>query len=124
VGWGLRDPVFRQVFAAQLQPEASRKDWHAFDHLQRRTTTPENAARFLEQFAIIDVLDQARTIQCPTLVMHSLHDHRVPYRCAQQLTAAIKGSRLVTMASHNHLLTAQEPAWQTFLDEIEQFLRP
>jgi pimeloyl-ACP methyl ester carboxylesterase len=65
-GWGLQEPALRQVFASQIQPAGSLEDWIAFDHLQCRTTTPENAVRFREQFAAIDVLDQARTIQCPT----------------------------------------------------------
>ncbi|MDT5106548.1 MAG: hypothetical protein QOI25_4061, partial [Mycobacterium sp.] len=47
VGWGRDDPAFRQVFAAQFLPGGTRADWEAFDHLQRRTTSPENAVRFL-----------------------------------------------------------------------------
>ncbi|MEW5809731.1 MAG: alpha/beta fold hydrolase [Actinomycetota bacterium] len=121
-GWGRDDPAFRQVFAAQFQPDGSREEWNAFDELQRRTTTPENAARFLEQFAEVDVLDLARKIECPTLVMHSREDHRVPYWCAEQLTAAIAGARLVSLPSRNHLLTEDEPAWRLFLDEVDGFL--
>jgi pimeloyl-ACP methyl ester carboxylesterase len=109
------------VFASQIQPAGSLEDWIAFDQLHCRTTTPENAVRFLEQFAAIDVRDEARTIQCPTLVLHSRHDQRVPYQSAQQVRAAIKGTRLVPLASPNHLLTADEPAWQVFLDEVDRF---
>jgi hypothetical protein len=47
----------------------------------------------------------------------------VPYRCAQQLTELIPGARLVTLDSVNHLLTAHEPAWQVFLDEVHRFLQ-
>ncbi len=60
VGWGRDDPAFRQVFAAQFLPDGSRSDWAAFDQLQRRTTSPENAVRFLTQFAGIDVCRQAQ----------------------------------------------------------------
>ena len=55
VGWGRDDPAFRQVFAAQFLPDGTRADWDAFDQLQRRTTSPENAVRFLQEFAHIDV---------------------------------------------------------------------
>ena len=65
VGWGRDDPAFRQVFAAQFLPDGSRSDWAAFDQLQRRTTSPENAVRFLEEFGRIDVRDLARDVVVP-----------------------------------------------------------
>jgi pimeloyl-ACP methyl ester carboxylesterase/DNA-binding winged helix-turn-helix (wHTH) protein len=122
VGWGRDDPAFRQVFAAQFLPDGTRADWQAFDHLQRRTTSPENAVRFLEEFAKIDVRDLAEQVSCPTLIMHARDDHRVPMRYGEELAALIGDSRLVALASNNHLLTETEPAWQTFCSEIETFL--
>ena len=65
VGWGGDDPAFRQVFAAQFLPDGTRADWAAFDQLQRRTTSPENAVRFLEEFGRIDVREQARKVCLP-----------------------------------------------------------
>ena len=122
VGWGRDDPAFRQVFAAQFQPDGTRADWAAFDQLQRRTTSPENAVRFLEEFGRIDVCDLAREVSCPTLIMHSRDDHRVPMRYGEELAALIPDSRLVALASNNHLLTAAEPAWPVFLAEVDAFL--
>lgn len=122
VGWGRDDPAFRQVFAAQFLPDGTRADWAAFDQLQRRTTSPENAVRFLEEFARIDVRDQAGQVQCPTLILHSRADHRVPMRYGEELASLIADSRLVALSSNNHLLTATEPAWQVFCDELEAFL--
>lgn len=122
VGWGRDDPAFRQVFAAQFQPDGTRADWAAFDQLQRRTTSPENAVRFLEEFGRIDVRDLAREVACPTLIMHSRDDHRVPMRFGEELATLIGDTRLVTLASNNHLLTATEPAWQVFRAEVAAFL--
>ena len=122
VGWGRDDPAFRQVFASQFQPDGTRADWAAFDQLQRRTTSPENAVRFLEQFSRIDVRDEAREVTCPTLIMHSRDDHRVPMRYGEELAALIPNSRLVALSSNNHLLTATEPAWRMFCDEVDAFL--
>ncbi len=122
VGWGRDDPAFRQVFAAQFLPDGTRADWAAFDQLQRRTTSPENAVRFLEVFARIDVRDQAGQVQCPTLILHSRDDHRVPMRYGEELASLIPDSRLVALSSNNHLLTATEPAWRVFCDELEAFL--
>ncbi len=122
VGWGRDDPAFRQVFAAQFLPDGTRADWAAFDQLQRRTTSPENAVRFLEEFGRIDVRDEAQQVACPTLIMHSRDDHRVPMRFGEELAALIPDSRLVALSSNNHLLTAAEPAWQVFRAEVDAFL--
>ncbi|MGZ5363604.1 MAG: alpha/beta fold hydrolase [Mycobacterium sp.] len=122
VGWGRDDPAFRQVFAAQFLPDGSRSDWAAFDQLQRRTTSPENAVRFLEEFGRIDVRELARDVSCPALIMHSRDDHRVPLRFGEELASLIPDSRLVELSSNNHLLTASEPAWQVFRAEIDEFL--
>lgn len=122
VGWGRDDPAFRQVFAAQFCPDGTRSDWAAFDQLQRRTTSPENAVRFLAEFGRIDVRDLARAVACPTLIMHSRDDHRVPMRFGEELATLIPDSRLVALSSNNHLLTATEPAWQVFCSELHAFL--
>jgi pimeloyl-ACP methyl ester carboxylesterase/DNA-binding winged helix-turn-helix (wHTH) protein len=122
VGWGRDDPAFRQVFAAQFLPDGTRADWAAFDQLQRRTTSPENAVRFLTEFGRIDVCDDARNVACPTLVLHSRDDHRVPLRFGEELAALIPDAQLVTLHSNNHLLTGSEPAWQEFCAEVGAFL--
>lgn len=122
VGWGRDDPAFRQVFAAQFIPDGTRADWAAFDQLQRRTTSPENAVRFLEEFGRIDVRDEAGRVACPTLILHSRDDHRQPLRAAEELASLIPDSHLVALHSNNHLLTETEPAWRVFLEEVESFL--
>ena len=122
VGWGRDDPAFRQVFAAQFLPDGTRADWEAFDHLQRRTTSPENAVRFLQEFARIDVREMAARVVCPTLILHATDDRRVPMRYGEELAALIPDARLVALASNNHLLSETEPAWQVFLNEVRDFL--
>jgi hypothetical protein len=43
-------------------------------------------------------------------------------RYGEELAALIPDSRLVALASNNHLLTEAEPAWQVFRTELEAFL--
>jgi pimeloyl-ACP methyl ester carboxylesterase/DNA-binding winged helix-turn-helix (wHTH) protein len=124
VGWARDDPSFRQVFTSQFLPDGSREEWAAFDELQRRTISPGNAVAFLETFAGIDVTDAAARVRCPTLILHARDDHRVPLSAARELAALIPGSRFVPLAGRNHLLTAAEPAWPLFLDELTRFLAP
>jgi len=122
VAWRREDDSFRQVFASQFLPDASRELWDAFNRLQRTTTSTDNVVRFLDVFARIDVRDLLGQVRCPTLVVHSRDDLRVPGSQARELAARIPDARLLLLASRNHILTADEPAWATFLDEAREFL--
>ncbi|MFC5940206.1 alpha/beta fold hydrolase [Micromonospora harpali] len=122
VGWSHQDPRFLQVFASQFLPDGSRQDWEEFIAFQRRTTSPANGVRFLEEFAGIDVSTIAHRVACPTLILHSRDDGRVPATQATELAALIPDSRLVLLDSRNHLLTASEPAWGEFLAHVDAFL--
>jgi len=122
VGWRRDDESFRQVFASQFLPDGTAELWHAFNDLQRATTSVENVVKFLEVFARIDVLSVAATVRCPTLILHSRGDLRVPEAQARQLAALIPDSRLALLDSRNHILTENEPAWPVFLAEVDRFL--
>lgn len=122
VGWGRGDPSFRQVFTSQFLPDGTRSEWDEFNELQRRTISAENAARFLETFARIDVTDDARRVACPTFILHARDGHRVPAPSAREMATLIPGSRLVLLPGRNHLLTRSEPAWPMFLAETKRFL--
>jgi pimeloyl-ACP methyl ester carboxylesterase len=68
------------------------------------------------------VSDVAPQVQCPTLIVHSRGDLRVPEAQARELAALIPDSRLVLLESANHILTQDESAWSEFLEEIDRFL--
>ncbi|MEO1060794.1 MAG: alpha/beta fold hydrolase [Actinomycetota bacterium] len=122
VGWGIEDSSFMQVFATQFIPDGSREQWLEFTALQARTTSAANAVRFLETFAHIDVTGVAPVVECPTLLLHSRDELRVPAENARELASLIPGAELVSLPSRNHILQADEPAWPMFLDAVEGFL--
>ena len=122
LGWGRDDPAFRKVFAMQFMPNGTAEQWDRFEELQRRTTSPANAVRFLEAFGTLDVIDVATRLAVPTLVLHARHDLRSPLEEGRRLAALIPDSRFVTLESSNHLLLEDEPAWPRFLDAVESFL--
>jgi pimeloyl-ACP methyl ester carboxylesterase/DNA-binding winged helix-turn-helix (wHTH) protein len=122
LGWGREDPAFRRFFTSSFIPDASLELWESFAELLRRTISAENAARLLEIWADIDVTDEARQIGVPTLVMHARDELRVPLEQSRRLASVIPGARFVTLDSRNHLLRADEPAWEQFLAEVDGFL--
>jgi len=122
LGWGRDEPTFRQFFSSQFMPDASRELWDAFNDLQRRTTSPENAVRVLELTGPVDVTGVAPKVRAPTLVLHAREDQRPPFDQGRLLASLIPDSRFVALESRNHILLADEPAWPVFLEEVESFL--
>jgi len=122
LGWGRPDPTYRQIFVARFLPEATQEQWRSFDELQRRSTSPENAWRFVDAFASIDVTDLAPKLTVPTLIMCSRREPGNRFEQSRLLAALIPNSRLVPLDSSNHLLPEHDPAWKHFLAEIDRFL--
>jgi pimeloyl-ACP methyl ester carboxylesterase/DNA-binding CsgD family transcriptional regulator len=123
LGWGKEDSAFRQVFASQFIPDSTLEQLRAFDDIQRRTATPEAAARLLRRFYEIDVSALAGEVRCPTLVFHSRGDARIPFEEGRRVAGAIPGAEFVPLESRNHILLAHQPAWQQFFDETARFLQ-
>jgi DNA-binding SARP family transcriptional activator/pimeloyl-ACP methyl ester carboxylesterase len=120
--WGADEPAFRQIFTSRFIPGGTRRQWDEFNELQRRSTSPTNAARFMRGFAVIDVADAAQRVRCPTLVVHARRDHGPPLEEGRLLASLIPEGRFVSLDGENHLLLADEPAWPRFLQELDRFL--
>ena len=97
--WGSDSPAFRQMFSLQFMPEGSKDQLDAFNELQRRSTSPECAARYMEAVGEFDVTDIVSKIKVPTLVMHARGDLRVPFDSGQQMAAGIPGAKFVALQS-------------------------
>ena len=123
IGWGRDDPGFRRFFTSSFIPDATLELWESFAELLRRTTSATNAARLLEAWGQMDVTEEARRVVAPTLVLHARDELRVPLEQARQLASLIPGARFIPLDSRNHLLRADEPAWEEFLREVDAFLR-
>ena len=123
IGWGKEHPAFRQVFSTLFLPEGTPEQFHAFNELQRISTSPEIAARIVSGFQVIDVREQAKRITQPTLVLHAKGDLRIPFEEGRLTAATIPNARLLTLESNNHILLEDEPAWKRFLEEVNAFLK-
>jgi pimeloyl-ACP methyl ester carboxylesterase len=122
LGWGRENSAFRQLFATQFIPDGTPEQLKAFDELQRRTVTPETAARILSVLHEVDVSDCAARVQCPTLVLHSRGDARIPFEEGRKLAGAIPNAEFVPLDSRNHVLLDHQSAWERFFVEMEGFL--
>jgi pimeloyl-ACP methyl ester carboxylesterase/DNA-binding CsgD family transcriptional regulator len=122
LGWGKDDASFRQFFTSQFIPGGTPEQHRWFNEMERISTSPANAARFMREFNVIDVTALLPQVRCPTLVLHSQHDLRVPFAEGRLLAGGILGARFVPIDSRNHLLLEDEPGWVRWRDEVRRFL--
>jgi DNA-binding winged helix-turn-helix (wHTH) protein/alpha-beta hydrolase superfamily lysophospholipase len=122
MGWGADDPAFRQLFTSVVAPEATKEHADLFNELQRRTTSPECAARYFETVGDFDVRHLLGRVNVPTLVMHLRDDLLNPFEAGREMAAGIPGARFVALQGKNHFMLPGEPATIRFREEIELFL--
>jgi DNA-binding SARP family transcriptional activator/pimeloyl-ACP methyl ester carboxylesterase len=121
-GWGEDTPAYRQMFTQTFIPDGSPEQIEWFNELERRSTSPENAARFMEAFAMIDVRHRLPLVRAPTLVLHCRGDQRIHYDRGRELATGIPRARFVLLESRNHLILENEPAFEQWIREATRFL--
>ena len=120
-GWGQDNPSSR-MFAAAWMPDASLESVQSFGELQRVSTSPENALRFLNEFGNIDVYDLLPRVSAPTIVFHSRDDVASPFEQGRELARLIPDSRFVPLEGKDFTLPEGGAAWNKFLLEVRNFL--
>lgn len=122
LGWGQQNPAFRQFFTTQFIPDGTPEQHQWFNELERISTSPANAARFMRVLNEIDIVSLLSSVSCPTLVFHSVRDSRVPFDEGRLIAGTIPGARFVPLETNNHLLLETEPAWFRWVSELRAFL--
>jgi pimeloyl-ACP methyl ester carboxylesterase/DNA-binding CsgD family transcriptional regulator len=121
-GWGQENHAFRQVYTTMFIPGGTTEQINWFNDLQRLSSSPEVAARLVEESFDTDVTELASQVQTPTLVLHGIKDSVVPFSEGRLMAARIPGARFVQLESQNHVLLEDEPAWSRFLAEVRTFI--
>ena len=119
IGWGRGDAQFRRVFANWMLPDGTAEEIAAFDELQARTSSAENAVRLLDAWAHVDVTGTIPSVTAPALVCHGRYDQMVAFEEGRLIATSLPDARFVALESRNHLLLEREPAWPRFLHELD-----
>jgi len=122
LGWSNDNPAYRQFITSMLVPDATSEQAHSHNELMRIAASPQSAIRRLRSFHYLDLREIAPQVRCPTLVLHSRFDGRIPFEQGRALATLIPGARFVALDSRNHWVVDTEPAWARFTAEIEGFL--
>jgi pimeloyl-ACP methyl ester carboxylesterase/DNA-binding CsgD family transcriptional regulator len=121
-GWTTDDPAFRRVFSMLFLPHGSPEQMAWYDELLRASTTVDSAVALFRARGAVDVVDSAPSVTTRTLVMHAREDHVVPVQEGRLLAKLIPNAQLILLDSENHILLADEPAWEQFVSALRGFL--
>jgi len=122
LGWPDETPAYGQFYTSLHMPDASAEQFQSFADLIRRTTSQANAVALLQVFFRIDVLEIVPKVRCPTLVFHCRGDSIIWFEQGRSVAGLIPGARFVPLESRNHVLLETEPAWQQFVEALDDFL--
>jgi pimeloyl-ACP methyl ester carboxylesterase/DNA-binding CsgD family transcriptional regulator len=123
-GWSADNSAFRHLFSMLFLPTGTPQQMAWYEELLRTTTTAEAAVRLFRARGAVDVVAAAPLVSSRTLVVHSRDDRVVPVEEGRLLAALIPDARLTIVDSANHILLADEPAWQQFESAVRAFLGP
>jgi len=122
LGWPNDTPAYGQFFTSLHMPDASAEQFQSFNDLVRRTTSPANAVALMQALFRMDVREIVPKVRCPTLVLHSRRDSIIRFEQGRLVAGLIPGARFVPLDSRNHVLLDTEPAWQQFVEALDDFL--
>jgi len=123
LNWGKTNPSFFQVVTDLYIPEKATPEQQCwFKDLQVISVSPENLVKYMKACDGINVRPLLPSLKVPTIVFHSDRDRIAPPQEGRILAAEIPGARFVPLASANHVLLEDEPAWKIFREELASFL--
>lgn len=121
-GWGQHGSSFIKAFSTMFMPGGSREQLDSLSELQRRSTSPANAALIRTAIDQLDISELLGTIATPTLVLHAKADAIQPLEQGQEIAAGIPGAEFQMLDSNNHILLPQEPAFAHSFESLREFV--
>jgi pimeloyl-ACP methyl ester carboxylesterase/DNA-binding winged helix-turn-helix (wHTH) protein len=124
LNFGKSNPDFFHFITSFYIPETripEEQEW--FKDLQLISVSSRNLVQFMRACDEINIRDLLPKVMVPTIVFHSHGDRVAPSEEGRIVATEIPNARFVPLSSDNHLLLAEEPAWNVFREELASFLR-
>ena len=121
-GWGSSSQIYRNFFTSSFIPDASKLETDSFDELQRVSTNSSNARRIQEMNSKIDVVEFAKEIRVPTMVLHCEGDQVNSIKEGRHISSVIPNAEFVTLSGSNHVLLEGTKSYNEFFSHVERFL--
>lgn len=121
-GFDESNPAFREVFTKRFIPTGDPDKISWFNDLCRRATDADLGAQLIDARGHMDASDVLSKLRCPTLVLHAREDGVAPLSEGNFLARHIPGATFQILDSANHILQADEPAWDEACRAILDFV--
>jgi pimeloyl-ACP methyl ester carboxylesterase/DNA-binding CsgD family transcriptional regulator len=122
IGWFNETPAYGHFITALHIPDGLPEEIRSYNDLIRQSSTPTNVLNLLRSYWEGDAQEIVPQIRCPTLVLQSRQDAVIPFEEGRSIASLIPGARFVPLESRNHILLRHEPAWQQFVEALDEFL--
>jgi hypothetical protein len=96
--WGIGSKALADIFT----PATDAAGIELWAKYQRECTTPETAAKILDQIYKADVVDLLPSLRVPTLVLHRQRERATPFRLGRELASLIPNARFVPLEGRDH----------------------
>ena len=124
LNFGKSNPDFFHFVTSFYIPETrTREEQEWFKSLQLISVSSRNLVQFMRACDEINIRHLLPQVTVPTIVFHSHGDRVAPPEEGRIVATEIPNARFVPLASGNHFLLAEEPAWKLFREELAAFLR-
>ncbi len=121
--WDDESLIAQQMFTTSFAPNASREEANSFNRLLRRTTTSTNLVRNLNAMSRVDLMDQLKSIDTPTMLFHVVDDSlNSSINEARIIASELSNAELIPIEGASHLILEDDAAWPQYEDEFLQFL--
>lgn len=96
--WGLGARLLADVFL----PNATGQEREAFARFQRRSASPESAAKALRAVYAMDSTAYLSRVRVPTLVLHRRNDRAIPFALGREVADTVPGATFVELDGEDH----------------------
>lgn len=113
-GWGDENLAFPSMFAHLFIPGGTPEQIQWYAELQRKSASKMVAARMMNVLAELRLFHRLKDLACPALVVQVSDDQVIRPESTPGIASEISGSQFASINSRNHILLANEPAWDEF----------
>ncbi len=123
LNFGESNPSFFQFVTGFYIPDSAtpeEQEW--FKDLQLISVSSKNLVQFMRACDDINVRELLPQVSVPAIVFHGQGDRVAPFVEGQIVATEIPNAKFVPLATGNHFLLSEEPAWKIFREELAAFL--
>jgi pimeloyl-ACP methyl ester carboxylesterase/DNA-binding CsgD family transcriptional regulator len=122
LGWPNENVGYGQFLASLHIPDSTAEQFRSYNDLARRTSSSASAVGVMNAFNRMNVEQVVPKVGCSTLVIHPRGDSIIPFDQGRKVAASIPRAHFVPLESRNRITLDTEPAWQQFVEALDDFL--